>query len=111
MQLFIDSANVEDVRHAHELGPVDGVTTNPSLVSSTDRAYRAIYDTHGFETDVLAASIRHPKHVTDAAMVGADIATIPARIADSLFEHPKTEGCLQSFLDDWGDRPSPALEE
>lgn len=219
MHIYIDSANIDDVQTAHELGLVDGVTTNPSLVSTTDRDYhdivteldelvdgpisveviatdyeemlreareydtwgeniavklpmtrdgmkalrelsaegvqtnitlifsanqaliaakngatmvspfigrlddighdgmdliediREIYDTYGFETDVLAASIRHPKHVKEAAKAGADIATIPSSVADSMFDHPKTDEGLDAFLDDWGDRPSPALKD
>jgi transaldolase len=218
MRTFIDSADVEEVRHAHELGLVDGVTTNPSLVSSTDRDYRdiieeltefvdgpisveviatdyegmleeareydtwgenitvklpmtrdgmralrtlseegvqtnitlifsanqaliaakngatmvspfmgrlddighdgvelveeirEIYDNYGYETDILAASIRHPNHVKEVASVGADIATLPLSVADSMFDHPKTDSGLESFLEDWGDRDSPALK-
>ncbi|MEF8881322.1 MAG: fructose-6-phosphate aldolase [Halapricum sp.] len=218
MRTFIDSADVEEVRHAHELGLVDGVTTNPSLVSSTDRDYRdiieeltefvdgpisveviatdyekmleeareydtwgeniavklpmtrdgmralrtlseegvqtnitlifsanqaliaakngatmvspfmgrlddighdgvelveeirEIYDNYGYETDILAASIRHPNHVKEVASVGADIATMPTSVADSMFDHPKTDSGLESFLEDWGDRDSPALK-
>lgn len=218
MRTFIDSADVEEVRHAHELGLVDGVTTNPSLVSSTDRDYRdiieeltefvdgpisveviatdyegmleeareydtwgeniavklpmtrdgmralrtlseegiqtnitlifsanqaliaakngatmispfmgrlddighdgvelveeirEIYDNYGYETDILAASIRHPNHVKEVASVGADIATMPLSVADSMFDHPKTDSGLESFLEDWGDRDSPALK-
>ena len=218
MRTYIDSADVEEVRHAHQLGLVDGVTTNPSLVSSTDREYRdiieeldefvdgpisveviatdyeemleeareydtwgeniavklpmtrdgmralrtlseegvqtnitlifsanqaliaakngatmvspfigrlddighdgvglieeirTIYDNYDFETDILAASIRHPNHAKEVAKAGADIATLPTDVADQLFDHPKTDSGLESFLDDWGDRDSPALK-
>jgi transaldolase len=218
MRTFIDSAVIEDVRYAHELGLVDGVTTNPSLVSSTDKEYRdiieeldtfvdgpisveviatdyekmleegreydtwgeniavklpmtrdgmralqtlseegiqtnitlifsanqaliaakngatmvspfvgrlddighdgvelveeirTIYDNYGFETDILAASLRHPNHVKEVAKAGADSATLPGNVADQLFDHPKTDSGLESFLDDWGDRDSPALK-
>lgn len=217
MRTYIDSAVVEEVREANELGLVDGVTTNPSLVSSTDRDYRdiiaeldefvdgpvsveviatdydgmmeeareydtwgdniavkfpmtrdgmralstateegietnitlifsvnqaliaakngatmvspfigrlddnghdgveliedirTVYDNYDFETDILAASIRHPMHVQEVAKAGADIATLPADVADKMFDHPRTDSGLQSFLDDWGDRESPAL--
>lgn len=217
MDIYIDSAVVEEVKHAHELGLVDGVTTNPSLVSSTDREYRdiideldefvdgpvsveviatdydgmmeeareydtwgdniavkfpmtrdgmralrtateegietnitlifsvnqaliaakngatmvspfigrlddngqdgvqliedirTVYDNYDFETNILAASIRHPMHVQEVAKAGADIATIPADVADKMFDHPRTDSGLESFLDDWGDRESPAL--
>lgn len=217
MQVFIDSADVEEVQNIHQLGLVDGVTTNPSLVSSTDREYRdiikelnefvdgpisvevittnyeemleeareydtwgdniavklpmtrdgmralqtlskegvqtnitlifsanqaliaakngatmvspfigrlddighdgvelveeirTIYDNYDIETDILAASLRHPNHVKEVAKAGTDIATLPTDVADQLFDHPKTDSGLESFLDDWGDRPSPAL--
>jgi len=218
MRTYIDSAEVENVREAYELGLVDGVTTNPSLVAGTDREYRDIideltefvdgpisveviatdyeemleeareydtwgdniavklpmtrdgmkalrtltaegvqtnitlifsvnqaliaakngatmvspfigrlddnghdgveliedirevYDNYGFETDILAASIRHPFHVQEVAKAGADIATLPPDVADSMFDHPRTDSGLEAFLDDWGDRESPALK-
>lgn len=53
------------------------------------------------DTEVLAASIRHPRHVTESALAGADVATIPADVIDQLFQHPKTDQGLQKFLDDW----------
>lgn len=218
MRTFIDSAVVEEVQHIHELGLVDGVTTNPSLVSSTDREYRdiveelagfvdgpisveviatdyeemiqegreydtwgeniavklpmtrdgmralqtlseegvqtnitlifsanqaliaakngatmvspfvgrlddighdgielieeirEIYDNYEIETEILAASLRHPKHVKEAAKAGADIATLPSDVADKMFDHPKTDSGVESFLSDWGDSESPALK-
>jgi transaldolase len=214
MRTYIDSADVEEVRTAHELGLVDGVTTNPSLVAGTDREYRdiideldgpisveviatdyeemleeareydtwgdniavklpmtrdgmkalqtlsaegvqtnitlifsvnqaliaakngatmvspfigrlddnghdgvgliedirTVYDNYGFETDILAASIRNPYHVQEVAKAGADIATLPPEVADKMFDHPRTDSGLESFLDDWGDRESPALK-
>lgn len=71
---------------------------------------RTIYDSYDFETDILAVSLRHPNQFKEAAKAGADIATLPADVADQLFDHPKTDSGLESFLDDWGDRPSPALK-
>lgn len=218
MRTYIDSADVEEVRTADQLGLVDGVTTNPSLVAGTDREYRdiiaeldefvegpisveviatdyeemleeareydtwgeniavklpmtrdgmralstlteegvqtnitlifsanqaliaakngatmvspfvgrlddighdgvalieeirTIYDNYDLETDILAASLRHPKHVKEVALAGADIATLPGDVADAMFDHPKTDSGLESFLADWGDRQSPALK-
>lgn len=218
MRTFIDSAVIDEVQHADELGLVDGVTTNPSLVSSTDKEYRdiveeldefvdgpisveviatdyeemleegreydtwgeniavklpmtrdgmralqtlsaegvqtnitlifsanqalvaakngatmvspfvgrlddighdgielieeirTIYDNYDIETDILAASLRHPKHVKEAAKAGADISTLPSDVADALVDHPKTDSGMESFLADWGDRDSPALK-
>lgn len=60
-----------------------------------------IYQNYNFPTQVLAASIRHPLHVVQAAMMGADVATIPFKIIDMMFMHPLTESGLQKFLDDW----------
>jgi transaldolase len=71
---------------------------------------RTIYDNYDFETDILAASIRHPNHAKEVAKAGADIATLPTDVADQMFDHPKTDSGLESFLDDWGDRDSPALK-
>lgn len=60
-----------------------------------------IYDNYGFETEVLAASIRHPMHVLQAARVGADVATMPVDVIENLLHHPLTDRGLQRFLDDW----------
>ena len=60
-----------------------------------------IKEIYGFETEILAASIRHPLHVTEAALAGADIATMPFNIFKKMFGHPLTDTGLQSFLDDW----------
>ena len=60
-----------------------------------------IYDNYDFETEVLAASIRHPMHVKEAARLGADVATIPLNVIDQLLEHPLTDRGLERFLDDW----------
>lgn len=60
-----------------------------------------IYDNYGWETEVLAASIRHPIHVIEAARMGADIATMPFKVIDQLFNHPLTEKGQAQFLADW----------
>jgi transaldolase len=210
MKFFIDTANLDEIKEANELGLIDGVTTNPSLVAkegdvdfkehiakicamvkgdisaevtSLDtegmlgegrelakiadnvvikvpltldglkacRAFRAegtkvnvtlcfsaaqallaakagasyispfigrlddiaqdgmqlirdivqIYDNYGFETEVLAASIRHPMHIVDCALAGADVATIPFKVIQQLVKHPLTDKGLESFLADW----------
>lgn len=209
MQIFIDTANLDEIRHAAEMGVLDGVTTNPSLVArekcnfkervleicnivdgpvsaevvavdtagilregreiagwhknivvkvpliddgikaivaftkegirtnctlcfSAVQAYmaakagatyispfagrlddighdgleivgqiRQIYDNYGYETQILAASLRHPKHVLEALMIGADVATIPGSIIGMLTKHPLTDKGLASFLADW----------
>ncbi len=209
MKFFIDTANIDEIRHAHELGILAGVTTNPSLVAkenvsfhdrlreitslvsgsvsaeviATDAegmiaegeelakiapnitikvpmtpeglkavkvfsekgiktnvtlifsanqallAARAgatyvspflgrlddighngldlietianIFAIHDIETEIIAASIRHPQHVTEAALKGAHIATVPYNVLMQLFKHPLTDQGIEKFLADW----------
>jgi len=219
MDLFIDTANMDEIREAHAMGVLDGVTTNPSLISkegadfhtrlrdicevvkgpvsaevvSTDHegmlaeadelvkiadniviklpsttegvkgckilaergvkvnmtlcfqplqalivakagAYcvspfvgrvddvggdgmeiiqqiRQIYDNYGFDTRILAASIRHPQHLVQSAMIGADIATVPFKVIQQMMKHPLTDIGLEKFLADWrkAQKSEPAL--
>jgi transaldolase len=60
-----------------------------------------IYAVHDFETEVLAASIRHPIHVVEAARAGANVATMPVSVFEMLFRHPLTDKGIQQFLEDW----------
>ncbi len=60
-----------------------------------------IYSNYNFSTEVLVASVRHPIHVTQAARMGADIATLPFKILEQLFKHPLTDSGLDKFLKDW----------
>lgn len=209
MKFFIDTANVKEIREAADMGLLDGVTTNPSLVSKEGRPFReileeivqivdgpvsaevvstdaegmvkeglglskihenivvklptileglkackrltsdgiktnltlafspaqallvakagatfvspfigrlddisqsgmevveqirTIYDNYGFQTQILVASIRHPLHVVEAALAGADVATIPFKVIQQLIKHPLTDSGLQKFLADW----------
>jgi transaldolase len=210
MKFFIDTANLDEIREANELGMIDGVTTNPSLVAKegdvdfkeriaaiceivkgdvsaevtaldtegmlregrefakiapnvvikcpltleglkATRTFREegtkvnvtlcfsaaqallaakagasyispfigrlddigqdgmqlirdivqIYDNYGFATEVLAASIRHPMHIVDCALAGADVATIPFKVIKQLVQHPLTDKGLEGFLSDW----------
>jgi transaldolase len=209
MKFFIDTANIEEIKQAGELGMVDGVTTNPSLVAKEKREFKglireicdivdgpvsaevvsldaqgmvkeaqdlariadnivvkiplieeglkavailaregiktnvtlcfspiqalmaakagaayispfvgrlddishvgmdlveqilSIYENYGFDTEVIVASIRNPIHVLDAALMGADIATIPFKVIQQLIRHPLTEIGLEKFLADW----------
>lgn len=208
MKIFIDSADVDEIRDVAAMGVVDGVTTNPSLVAKSGRPYRevveeicelvdgpisaeviatdlegmlreardvaswhpnvvvkiplipeglkavrtltdesiktnvtlcfsatqgllaakagasfispflgriddiswdgmeliaqlrTIYDNYGYGTEILAASIRHPKHVVEAAMIGADVCTIPHKVILQLAKHPLTDLGLAKFLAD-----------
>jgi len=61
----------------------------------------AIYDNYGYETEVLAASIRHPMHVVQAAQLGADVVTMPLSVIEQLLKHPLTDIGLEKFLADW----------
>jgi transaldolase len=209
MKIFIDTANIEEIRRAKELGVLDGVTTNPSLVARegkpfeeiikeifsivdgpvslevvseqweamveeakglnsagdnavvkipmTEDGLRAtgilsregipvnmtlifnpvqammaakagaryvspfigrlddishrgmdvveqtlqIFGNYGYDTEIIAASIRHPMHVLEAALVGADIATVPFKTIQILLKHPLTDRGLEKFLSDW----------
>lgn len=60
-----------------------------------------IFDNYDYETEVIVASIRHPRHVLDAALMGADIATIPFKVITQLAQHPLTDRGIEMFLDDW----------
>jgi transaldolase len=209
MKFFIDTANIDEIKKANELGMVDGVTTNPSLVAREGRDFKGlikeicdivdgpvnaevvsldaegmvkearelthladnivvkipmleeglkavktlaqeeintnvtlcfspiqalmaakagaayispfvgrlddishmgmalveeiitIYDNYGFETEVIVASVRNPIHVLDAALMGADIATIPFKVIQQLTKHPLTDIGVEKFLADW----------
>ena len=60
-----------------------------------------IYHNYGYDTQVLVASVRHPLHVIDAAMMGADICTMPFKVIDQLIKHPLTDIGIEKFLADW----------
>jgi transaldolase len=61
----------------------------------------SIFDNYGFSTEVIVASVRHPMHVLEAAMLGADIATIPFGVIAQLAKHPLTDAGIEKFLADW----------
>lgn len=61
---------------------------------------RLVFQNYGYETEILVASIRHPLHVVEAARIGADIATLPAKVYRSLLKHPLTDIGLKRFLED-----------
>src|ERR687893_37657 len=184
MKFFLDSANLDEIREAAELGLIDGVTTldtegmlregreyariapnviikcpltrdglkatrqltsegikvNVTLCFSAAQAILAakagaayvspfvgwlddvgqngiavlaeiveIYRNYEWRTQVLASSIRHPIHVVEAARMGADVATMPLKVLDQLFQHPLTDKGLEKFLSDWhkGERGRP----
>jgi len=80
------------------IGRLDDVSTEGMELI---RQIRAIYDNYGFTTQILAASIRHPLHVVDSALAGADVGTMPYKVMLQLYEHPLTDIGLKKFLADW----------
>ena len=62
---------------------------------------RQIYDNYGYETKILAASIRHPKHVVECALVGCDVATVPFGVIERFMKHPLTDSGLERFIADY----------
>lgn len=60
-----------------------------------------IFNNYGFETEVIVASIRHPLHVLEAALMGADIATVPFAVLEKMVKHPLTDIGMEKFLKDW----------
>ncbi|MDH3492599.1 MAG: fructose-6-phosphate aldolase [Acidobacteriota bacterium] len=60
-----------------------------------------IYDNYGFETEVLVASVRHPMHIVESALAGADVATVPFGVFQKIVKHPLTDKGLDAFLADW----------
>jgi len=62
---------------------------------------RQVYDNYGYKTNILVASIRSPEHVKEAALIGANIATMPFKVYEELFKHKLTDKGIKQFLDDW----------
>jgi transaldolase len=80
------------------VGRIDDMSVNGmELVSEI----RTIYDNYDFKTEILVASVRSVNHVREAALIGADIATVPPKILKALYEHPLTDKGLEQFLADW----------
>lgn len=80
------------------IGRVDDMSTNG--LELIDQIV-TIYQNYGFQTQVLAASIRHPMHVVACAEIGADVATLPLGVIKKLLKHPLTDSGLERFLADW----------
>src|SRR5207249_2353300 len=123
MKLFIDTADVGEIREAHSWGVLDGVTTNPSLVAKAGAAFISPFvgrlddighdgmeligqilemlDHYTYPAEVLVASVRNPLHVIKGAQMGAHIATCPFAVLQQLAKHPLTDVGLERFLADW----------
>jgi transaldolase len=80
------------------IGRLDDVSTDGMQLI---RDIVQIYGNYDFDTQVLAASIRHPMHIVDCALAGADVATIPFKVIKQLVQHPLTDKGLDAFLSDW----------
>ena len=80
------------------IGRLDDVSqTGMDLI----RQIMTIFNNYGFESEVIVASIRHPVHVLEAALIGADVATIPYKVIEQLIKHPLTDIGIERFLEDW----------
>ncbi len=80
------------------VGRLDDISSDGMKIASQ---IIQIYENYGFETEVLVASVRHPMHVVEAALMGADICTMPFKVINQLFKHPLTDIGLERFLSDW----------
>jgi transaldolase len=85
------------------VGRLDDVSTDGMALIQD---IRTIYDNYDYETQILVASVRHPQHVVEAALGGADVATIPYKIIGQLAKHPLTDIGLAKFMADWDKVPS-----
>ena len=108
MRFFIDTANVEDIRKANDMGIICGVTTNPSLIAKEGRDFidliydiTEIFQVHGIETEIICASVRNPIHIIDCAKAGADIATVPYKVLEQMTKHPLTDQGIEKFQADY----------
>lgn len=80
------------------IGRLDDVAEDGNLLI---HQIRQIYDTYGFTTKLLAASIRHNKHMVDCALAGADVATVPMSVIKGMLNHPLTDSGLKKFVEDY----------
>src|SRR2546425_821353 len=127
VKIFLDTANIDEIREAASWGVLDGVTTNPTLVGKPGAKYVSpfigrlddmgqegmqvireiveIFHNYEWDCEVLVASIRHPLHVIEAAKLGADIVTLPFDVLKKMTQHALTDVGLKRFLDDWAKVP------
>ncbi|WP_188456879.1 fructose-6-phosphate aldolase [Virgibacillus oceani] len=83
------------------IGRLDDIGQDGMTLVST---IAEIFDRHGIQSEIIAASIRHPLHVIDAALNGAHIATIPYKVLEQLVKHPLTDQGIEKFLSDWNSK-------
>jgi transaldolase len=84
------------------VGRLDDISQNGMLLIEQ---IVQIYQNYDFETEVLVASVRHPNHIVEAALMGAHVATMPFKVLDMLIKHPLTDKGIQGFLADWEKLP------
>lgn len=80
------------------IGRLDDISTDGMQLIAD---IRLIFDNYAIETEILAASIRHPMHFLESARMGADVATMPLNVIEQLLKHPLTDNGLERFLSDW----------
>jgi len=80
------------------IGRLDDISTDGMQLIAD---IRLIFDNYAIETEILAASIRHPMHFLESARLGADVATMPLNVIEQLLKHPLTDSGLERFLSDW----------
>ena len=100
--LAADAAQAQEVLKAT---PIDVMVTDLRLGADDGMELigdiRTIYDNYGFETQILAASIRSANHMKDAALIGADVATAPPNVIKAMASHVLTDKGLDGFMKDW----------
>ena len=123
MKFFIDTANVDEIKKANDMGVICGVTTNPSLIAKEGRQLESVIaeianivdgpisgevkattmDAKGMieEGRAIAASVRNPIHVLDCAKAGANISTVPYKAIEQIITHPLTEAGIRKFQEDY----------
>lgn len=80
------------------VGRLDNVSTEGMELA---RQIRQIYDNYGFQTELLVAAVRHPMHVVESALIGADVITLSYDVFEKLYDHPLTDAGIEQFLKDW----------
>ena len=123
MKFFIDTANIDEIKKANDMGVICGVTTNPSLIAKEGRQLESVIaeianivdgpisgevkattmDAKGMieEGRAIAASVRNPIHVLDCAKAGANISTVPYKVIEQMITHPLTEAGIRKFQEDY----------
>ena len=79
----------------------EGIKTNVTLIFSANQALLEIFEVAGIDTEIIAASVRHPMHVTECALAGADIATVPYKVLEQMTHHPLTDQGIEKFQKDY----------